>query len=615
MPIYQDNRELLHRLRWLRIVFALVFICLFAKLWSLTVLDFELYKNLAERNRVRTLPQLAARGLIYDREGRILVDNVYELNLLLFRDEIQDLNETLHFLVEGFDLSREALQERLKTTGIYDIYQSVVVKENLTMEETAYLLARQSEHPELRILKQPRRIYRYGSLAAHVTGYVGEISRQQLEQGEFAQNKAGDIVGQFGVERTYNRILTGHDGRRRVLVDSRGKSLQELDHLDPVRGKELTLTIDLDLQVEAETQLGDDPGAVFAFHAGTGEILVMASHPAFDPNQFAFRITQQQWDQLLQNPDTPLQNRATQGTFSPGSSFKIIMALAGLESGVIDTETPVYCNGSVELYGHQFHCWKSGGHGRVTLREAIQHSCNVYFYLLGQKLGIQEIASFSRRLGLGVPVGIDLLAEASGLVPTEEWKREVKGEPWYAGETISLAIGQGPLLVTPAQLARAVGIIATGKAPTLHLLKRESQDAPPQKPIFSSPNFSPEHLEAIRDAMWSVVNDGGTGRSAQVANFEVAGKTGTAQTISLGAREQLSEEEAEQFESNGWFVGFAPRENPEIVVAVIVQRAGSGGSSAAPIAGEILKLYYQKYKRGQPAGVELASQAKREKRL
>ena len=414
MPIYQDNRELLQRMRWLQVICVLVFIGLFAKLWSLTVLDFELYKNLAERNRVRTIPELAPRGLIYDREGRVLVDNVYEFNLLLYRDEVQDLNETLNFLVDGLGLDRNTIQERLKDTGQYDIYRATVLKKNLTMEENAYLLARQSEHPELGILKQPRRLYRYGSLAAHVAGYVGEVSREQLKQSAFGANRAGDIVGQFGVERTYDRNLTGQDGRRRVLVDALGKFLQDLDHVEPVRGGELTLTIDLDLQAEAESHLGDGPGAVIAFDPHTGEILVMASRPAFDPNQFALRMTQTEWEQLVGNPDTPLQNRTIQGTSSPGSTFKIVMALAGQEKGIIDSETSVYCGGSVDLYGNRFHCWKASGHGHVTLQEALQHSCNVYFYLLGQKLGIQEIAAFSRRLGLGDSIGIDLLSEALG---------------------------------------------------------------------------------------------------------------------------------------------------------------------------------------------------------
>lgn len=615
MPIFQDNRELLHRLRWLRIAFVLAFLFLFAKLWFLTVLEYEHYKNLAERNRVRTFPLLAPRGLIYDRQSRVLVDNVYGLNLLLFRDEVQDLSETLQFLVEGLDLTEEAVNERLKAAENYGIYQPVVVKENLSMEETAYLLARQSEHPELRILKQPRRIYRYGSLAAHVLGYVGEVSQPQLEQPEFTQNKPGDIVGQFGVERTYNRTLTGRDGRRRVLVDSRGKILQDLEHIDPILGNELTLTLDLDLHAVAEAQLGDQPGAVVAFDARSGEILVMASRPAFDPNQFAVRISRREWAELLENPDDPLQNRAIQSTFSPGSIFKLIMALAGLEQGIIDAKSSIYCNGGVELHGHRFICWRAGGHGQVSVREAIRQSCNIYFYLLGQKLGLQEITRFSRQVGLGIPTGIELLGEVFGLVPSEEWKRRVREEPWYAGETISVAIGQGPLLVTPLQLARAIGVIARGKAPTLHLVKSEFDKGLRQSQAFSVSGFSAENLEVIRDAMWSVVNEGGTGHSARVANFQVCGKTGTAQTISSSTRNTLSEEAAEKFEPNAWFVGFAPKDDPQIVVAVIVQRGGAGGTTAAPIAGEILKLYFQKYQKNRPAGVEVASQAKQDKRL
>jgi penicillin-binding protein 2 len=612
MPIVQDNRGLLQRLNWLRSFFVLVFICLFAQLWSLTVLDFDYYQNLAERNRVRILPQIAPRGLIHDREGRVLVDNVYGFNLLLFRDELSDLEATFQFLMDGLDITEEVLRERLKAAGSYNIYQPVVLKENLSMEETAYLLARQSEHPEVEILKQPRRIYRYGSLAAHVVGYVSEISQHQLKEPGY---KAGNIVGQFGVERTYNQTLTGRDGRRRVQVDSLGKILHDLEQIDPIRGEDLTLTLDLDLQATAENLLGENAGAVIAFDARSGEIVVMASRPAFDPNQFAIRISKKKWDQLLENPDHPLQNRTVQNTFSPGSTFKIIMALAGLERGIIDTETNVTCNGGVDLYGHRFHCWKEGGHGEVTLREAIQHSCNTYFYLLGQKLGIQEIDHFARQLGLGVPVGIDLLGEASGLVPSEEWKRQVRGEPWYPGETISLAIGQGPILVTPIQLARAMGIIATGRSPRLHLLKGDSQQGSTAGRELLSPAFAPENLQTIRDAMWSVVNEGGTGQGARLADYQVAGKTGTAQTISLSTREKLSESELENLEDNAWFVGFAPRDDPEIIVAVIVQRGGSGGAAAAPMAREIFRLYHAKYKSRGPAGVEVASQAKQEKKL
>ena len=614
MLMFQDNRELVGRLKWIRILFAVIFVCLCAKLWSLTVVHYEHYRDLAERNRIHTFPQIAPRGLIYDREGRVLVDNVYSFNLLLFRDEVQDLEETLQFLVEGLKVAREDLEARLRAVSSYPVFRPIVVKENLSIEDVAFLLAHRVEYPELEVIKQPRRLYRYGNLGAHVLGYVGKISPGQLEESEFKPNRPGDTVGQYGVERRYNRNLIGRDGQRRVLVDSRGRSVQEIELTNPILGGGVTLTLDLDLQLEAEVQLGDDPGAIIVFDARNGEILVMASRPTFDPNQFARTISRREWKRLIENPDAPLQNRVIQNAFSPGSVFKVVMAMAGLQRGIIDERNSVDCMGGVTLYNHWFHCWKVGGHGQVSLREALRQSCNVYFYLLAQKLGIQEIAEFSRRFGLGVPTGIDLLGEVSGLVPSERWKEEVRGEPWYAGETISVAIGQGPLLTTPAQLARTVGIIATGTVVPLHLLKDGARQLPGRTEALSVAELSPRNLQLIRDAMWSSVNEWGTGHNAQVDGFQVCGKTGTAQTISTAGRQHLSEEATERFEPNAWFVGFAPLDHPEIVIAVVVQRGGTGGAAAAPIAGEILRLYYQKYK-VKPAGQELAWAKGREKTL
>lgn len=615
MPIFQDNRELLARLNWLRILFVLTFLLLLSKLWSIAVVEFQHFRNLAERNRVRTYALLAPRGLIRDREGRVLVDNVYRFNLLLFRDEVQELPKTLDFLAEGLNMPFGVLQERLRAAEDYSIYEPVVLKESLSMEETAYLLARQSEHPELRIVKQPRRIHRYGHLAAHVLGYGGEVSREQLENPEFSDSKPGNIVGQYGVERIYNQRLRGSDGRRSIMVDSRGKLLQDLRYIDPIQGNELTLTLDLDLQMVAEAELGDSPGAVVAFDVNTGEILAMASGPSFDPNQFEARITAREWKKLLDNPDDPLQNRAVQNTFSPGSIFKIVIGLAGLEKGVINAQTETYCSGAVQLYGNQFRCWRAAGHGRVTLREAIRQSCNVYFYLLGQKLGIQAITEFSQRVGLGFPTGIELRGEASGLVPSKEWKRRVRGEPWYAGETISVAIGQGPLLATPIQLARAMGIIATGARPDLRLV-RERKALPVHQPkVLPPPVFSEDHLQVIREAMWSVVNEGGTGWAAKVEDFQVCGKTGTAQSISTATRSGMSEQAAKRFEPNAWFVGFAPQDDPQVVVAVIVQRGGAGGTGAAPIAQAVFKRYYEKYQKGHSGPLEMAKSSKLGKRL
>ncbi|MGH9339189.1 MAG: penicillin-binding protein 2 [Acidobacteriota bacterium] len=606
MPIFQDNRQLQFRLKWVWFLFIAGFLVLLGRLWQLTIIEFQHFEQLAERNRVRMVPLIAPRGLVYDRDGRVLVDNVQSVNLVLYRDDISNPSETIDFLTAALQLEPEAVQERLDAAKNYSVYQPLVIKENLSLEEISYVLSHQVEHPEIGIVKQPRRSYRYGELAAHVLGYVGEVSSAQLETPEFALRKPGDVVGQYGLERTYDRILSGEDGQRRVLVNSQGKEIQELGMSSADRGKELWLTLDLDLQMAAEEALGDDPGAVVALDPRSGEVLAMTSRPTFDPNEFATRISYKDWNRLIANPDHPLQNRVIQATFSPGSIFKVVMALAGLERGIIDNKTSVYCGGGSTFYGHYFRCWKAGGHGTVALHQAIQQSCNVYFYHLGQKLGIGDISEFSGQVGLGQVTGIDLFGEVAGLVPSEEWKRKTMGQRWYAGETISVAIGQGPMNVTPIQLARSIGMIATGRAPSLRLVRDTATFQPQATASLQLPDFSPEHLQAIRDGMWSVVNARGTGRAAQVSGLDVCGKTGTAQTISRAVRARLSEEEARQYEPNAWFVGFAPRDHPEIVVAVIVQRGGSGGSAAAPIAGRVLETYQEKYKARRGHNLEVA---------
>ncbi|MBI4445381.1 MAG: penicillin-binding protein 2 [Acidobacteria bacterium] len=581
-------------MKWLRAAFVLAFLILLGKLWQLSILEYQQYRELAERNRIRTIPEIAPRGLILDKEGRVLVDNARSFHLVLFREEIKDLGETVRFLTRGVRIDRETIETQVRRARHYASYQPVVIKEDLTMEEVSYLLAHQTEHPELRAVQQPRRTYRYLDLAAHTLGYVGEISEQELKDNRFQQHKPGDLIGKSGVERTYNELLAGRDGKRLVLVNSVGRTIEEIGAIQPVSGRELTLTLDLDLQLVAEEELKENPGAVVVINPQNGEVLALASRPAFDPNQFAVRLNEQEWERLISDPDDPLQNRIIQSTFSPGSVFKVVMALAGLEAGVLDPETEINCRGGASLYGNYFRCWKAGGHGRVNLRRAVQESCNVYFYLLGQKLGISRIKDFSQRLGLGLPTGIDLPGEKVGLIPSEEWKQKYTGQRWYAGETISVAIGQGPISVTPMQLARAIGIMATGTAPAPHLVK-ESKTVRAQRVPLPSPDFSDEHMQIIRDAMWSVVNESGTGRAARVPGFEVCGKTGTSQTISQSARARLSKEQAERFNHNAWFVGFAPRDNPEIVVAVIVQRGGGGGAVAAPIAGKILARYHEKH--------------------
>jgi penicillin-binding protein 2 len=330
MPIFQDNRVIAHRLGLARLLIALIFLGLCLKLWHLMVIRFDHYRELAEKNQVRTIPLMAPRGPVLDRDGRVLVENINSFNLFLYREEVSDLEDTKEFVVNELDVDPEHFQERLDEASGYPDFRPLLIKENLSMDEVARLLSHQSERPELKIFEQPRRLYRYGQLAAHVLGFVGEVSRAELDLDQFKDLKPGDVVGKTGIERVYNRRLTGTDGFSRVLVNSAGKALQELARNDPRPGAELRLTLDLDLQRVAEEELGDQPGAVIALDPRNGDVLVLASRPAFDPNWFATRITEKQWEELTSNPDNPLQNRAIQNAFSPGSIFKVVMALGGL---------------------------------------------------------------------------------------------------------------------------------------------------------------------------------------------------------------------------------------------------------------------------------------------
>ena len=605
MPIFRDNSVCRVRLRWIQRLLVLLFLGLFLKLWHLTVVDFTHHSVAAEQNRARTIPIRAPRGLIYDRQGRVLASSVNSFSLVVYRSEAPDLEATADFLVQGLGLDRESLVQRLAVTDGYSPYQPLVVKKDMTMAEVAYFLSRKAEHPELDVLAEPKRSYPYGKLAAHVLGYVGEASRVQLETSEFSDFRAGDIVGKYAVERFYNRHLAGRNGSRKIFVDSLGRTIDELVRIPPEEGDALELTLDLDLQFAAEEQLSGRRGAVVAFDPRNGEILAMVSQPAFDPNRFAARISRQEWERLAGDEHHPLQNRALQSTFSPGSVFKLVVALAGLEWGDIDPKQSYSCAGGVNLYGHHFRCWKEGGHGSVSLREAIRSSCNVYFYQLGKSLGIDLISGFGHAIGLDRPTGIDLVGEVAGLVPSKEWKRRTHRQRWYRGETVSVAIGQGPVHLTPLQLARMVGILATGSAAPLHVARNQ---LPQEGPARNTPaiDLSSDNLDLVREAMWEVVNRFGTGRAAQVNGFNVCGKTGTAQTIGRAGLSKLDPEQAAQLAANAWFVGFAPQKYPEIAVVVLVEAGGSGGAVAAPIAAKVLQVFHDK--RGSGGIMEMARQ-------
>ena len=593
MALEQDaTRQLIQkRFSWFRIPVLLIFLVFGARLWQLQIIQGYEYTQRAERNRVRRVLLVAPRGAILDRNGALLVENRPSFDILLYREDMKDRDATTRFIVEKLGVSRESIDRQFARNKNTPTYRPVVVKEDVGMDDISVVETYRNEHPEVRLGREPRRLYQYGKLAAHLLGYMGEIYDTELKSGEFPNAVAGSLVGRTGVEKTYNRILTGRNGAKQVLVNSIGREVGVLDEIPAVTGDDIRLSLDLNLQMVAEQQLEDRVGVIIAMDPRNGEILAMANAPSFDPNAFSSRISSAEWKELINNPDKPLLNRAIQDTKSPGSIFKLIMASAGLHSGTLDNNPAVFCGGSEVYYGRVFRCSSVAGHGSLRLEQAIATSCNIFFYELGNKLGITKISEHAQTLGLGLRTGIDLPDERSGVMPSPEWSRRARNTQWYPGETISVAIGQGAVSATPMQMLRAISAIATsGRLTTPHVfLNAETGDnRSVEWPITQLP-FNDEHISRIRTGMWQSVNGGGTGRNAMVAGMDICGKTGTVQVVS---RENLQRMKSNA-ENHSWFAGFADRDDPEIAVVVFVEHGGSGGAIAAPIAREIFKAYYE----------------------
>jgi len=559
--------------------------------WKLQIVESDRYAQLAELNRIRTIPVIAPRGTVLDREGRVLVDNYPSFSVMLLRDDPQEVERLLPQIAEGMSLPLDDLRRQLDEARSLPRFQPIVIKPEASPADIAFIESHRSDVPVIEMLMVHRRRYAPGGFLAHVSGYVGEVSAQQVEASA-GLYRPGDIVGKTGLERQYNEHLMGTDGMRRVIVNSVGREAGRLEQTDAIPGKPIQLTIDFDLQAVAEQALAGKKGAVVALNPQTGEVLAMASQPAYDPNDFAISVPREEWTRLNSDPELPLLNRAIQAQLAPGSVFKVLMATAMLESKAVPNNYQVFCPGHGVFYGRVFHDWKPEGHGPTNLHSAIVHSCDVFFYNLGKELGIDRISYYATQMGLGRKTGIDLPGEESGLIPSQEWKQRVYRQKWYPGETISVSIGQGAVTVTPVQLAYTVGGIALGgvfRQP--HLLK----DAKPAPEV----NFpiAESTVEAVSSGMWGVVNEGGTAGASRLPGIEFSGKTGTAQTISFQGKARAGQKA--EFQDNAWFVGFAPRRNPEIVVAVLVQSGGHGSTAAAPIARDVVKTYYDK-KRGLP---------------
>jgi len=597
LKVRENRGELSGRIEIARFAVGGIFAVLAFAYWYVQIARGDYYFELSENNRIRSVKLTAPRGYVLDRNGSVLVENEPAYSLQLYRREAKNLQASVDFAVRLLGLPADQVQARLARGRRYPEFVPIPIAENLTLEEVARVEARAPEHPEFAIAVSQRRLYKRGNSAAHVLGYLAEATPDQIRASSNGY-RLGDWIGQKGIESSYEKLLGGTNGERRVIVDSHAREIKEESRLESRPGQNLFLTIDRELQELAEESFADKVGSAVALDPRTGEILALVSSPSYDPNWFTRRVTPEEWSSLLSNSNHPLQNRAIQNMYSPGSVFKIFLAYGALALGEVDPNARIFCPGHAVFYGRTFRCHRRGGHGWVDLRNAIKLSCDVYFYNLGRRLGVDRIAEIAHAFGFGEPTGLDLTHEKAGLVPSEEWARTKRGARWYPSETISVSIGQGPVLVTPLQVARAVsGLIEGGRLPTPHLFLasqdprtgvRLRYDSPPRKSL----PLDARRLALVKDGMWAVMNEpGGTAFGSRIPGLEAGGKTGTVQIAGRDAVLRAGVDRS-RIEDHAWFTAFAPMNDPKIVVVVFVEHGGHGGAVAAPIARRLLAKYF-----------------------
>ena len=598
----EDRRRITVRLTVLQVSVVVTFAALAISFWFLQIVQHSRFEEMAENNHQRTLALRAPRGVLFDRNGKVLVENRHSFNISIVREHTKDLDRTIRLLaaVAGLDVAQ--VRQIVDRHRGEPTYRPIVVIEDASLAQVAAITARRLdfELPDVVVQEVPTRQYPADALAAHVFGYVGEANDTQVGDGV----STGAIVGQSGIERVYNKLLMGEDGAKRVVVNSVGREIRTLEEVPPQEGRRVQLTIDYDLQKAAEDGFkhAGFNGSALILNPSNGEVLSLVSLPAYDPNDFAAGIDRATWTALNTDVLRPLQNRTIQGRYSPGSVFKIVVATAALEEGLVDPDFRVNCGGGATFFGRYFLCHLKGGHGSVDMRTAIEKSCNVYFYTLGNMLGVDKLHKWAVNLGLAGLTGIDLPNEQESIMPSTEWKLEHTGERWYPGETISVSIGQGQVTVTPASMAVMIATVANGGTRvTPHVIRAVDEGGgwkmatPPV--VAERVAFKPATLAALHDGLWRVVNGAGTGVRGRVPGRDVAGKTGTAQVISIKGR-QAARGSGKDLRDHGWFVFFAPRDNPEIA-GVIFGEHNEHGYLGAPIARHVIETYFAK-KEGRP---------------
>lgn len=590
------------RLNGLMLCLFAAFAVLLIRLFYLQVIEGEELRRLSENNCIRLQSIDAPRGLIFDRNRELLVDNRPSFDLSIIIRDAKPVEETIEKLAGYIKFPKKEMMDIVSRNKGLFTYKPVLLKSNIGREALAAIEVHMFDLPGIQVDIRPMRNYIRPESASHLIGYLSQISPAELKSEKYSFARAGDFIGKFGIEKTYESFLLGKRGGRQVEVNATGQVARVIETVEAKPGHNIYLTIDHVLQEKAEKLLEGVAGAAVAMDPSTGEILALASSPSFDQNSFVTGMSHEAWNALIQNPMRPMENKAVQGEYPPASTYKIVTAIAGLEEKVIDVETKIFCPGFYRFGDRVFRCWKRGGHGEVDLVDAISKSCDVFFYQVGQKLGVDRLAWYAKACGLGSPTGIQLDHEASGLIPTSGWKKKRFGIRWLKGETLSVAIGQGYNLTTPIQMLVLTAAVANGGTLRKPLLFRSIETVEgevvktSQKENLGVLPATKGTLEIVKKGLWEVVNKRhGTAWIARVEGLDISGKTGTAQVVSRKKGDSETEEDREYaMKPHAWFVAYAPTVNPEIAVVVIVEHGEHGSSAGGPVAREMIKTYLEK---------------------
>ena len=598
-----DREWIKQRLIGVSVCILFVFALLFLRLVYLQIIKGEEYRLQSEKNAVRLKSIKSSRGLIFDRNKKLLVDNRPSFNLKIVLEDAGEVKKTVKKVADLIQVPFQELIDSIARAGKGAFYKPITLKGDISRDQLAIVEAHKFDLPGIHIDIEPTRHYIYKKMAAHLLGYLGQINGKELNSGKYPNVKTGDSIGRYGIEKSFEKYLQGKRGGRQIEVDANGRTIKVLKTVQPVAGLDLNLTLDLDLQLTAEKWLKNKDGCVVAIDPNNGDVLVMASNPSFDQNDFIGGISQKKWNILMSDPGKPMNNKAIQAEYPPASTYKIITSLAALEEKHIDIHTTTYCPGFYRYGNRTYKCWKKSGHGEMNIIDGLTQSCDVFYYQAGEKVGVDALAQYATGCGLGKKTGIMLEHERKGLIPTAAWKKKRFNESWQGGETLSIAIGQGYDLVTPLQMAAFIAAVGNGGTlyrPRIAKTIEDSQGKIVKKidpEITGGLPASKETLDIVREALLRVVqSERGTARRIRLKDVEIAGKTGTAQVFSVKKGEKIDFDNLEySLRDHAWFVCYAPAIDPVIAIAVLIEHGEHGSSTAAPIAGALIKQYTQDF--------------------